>query len=173
MTDTIAMRFERHGRSGLRLAMVVIFLVFGAQKFTAVEAMGIASLVAHSPLTSWLLSLGIRDASRAFGTAELSFGLLLATGLWREDVLPAILGAAGSCVTFLTTLSFLLTTPGVFAKDAAPVLSSDGLFLVKDLALLAASVLLMANSLAARERRTRAVSRQAGIDRTRASLSPN
>ena len=152
MTPSPAIRFEALALKGLRLAMVVVFLVFGAQKFTAVEAKGIEPLVSHSPLTSWLLALGMRDASRVFGIAELAFGVLLATGLSREGGRPAILGAAGSCSTFLTTLSFLLTTPGVFAPDEAPVLSSDGLFLVKDLVLLAASVLLLAASLAARER---------------------
>lgn len=151
MTETAAIRFEHYGRLGLRGALVAIFLVFGAQKFTAVEAMGIEPLVSHSPLTSWLLFLGVRNMSRVFGLAELSFGLLLATGLWREGCRPAILGGAGSCATFLVTLSFLLTTPGVFVREAAPVLSSDGLFLVKDLVLLAASVLLLAHSVVARE----------------------
>lgn len=150
LTDGFATRLERFGRTGLRLAMVIVFLIFGAQKFTAIEAMGIEPLVSHSPLTSWLLGFGVRNMSRVFGCAELTFGLLLATGLFREGAWPAILGAAGSCITFLTTLSFLLTTPGIFAPGEAPVLSSDGLFLVKDLVLLAASVLLLAQSVVTR-----------------------
>ncbi len=117
--------------------------------------MGILPLVSHSPLTSWLLGLGVRNMSRVFGTAEFSFGLLLATGLWGEAAWPAILGAAGCCVTFLTTLSFLLTTPGVFAPNEAPVLSSDGLFLVKDLVLFSASLLLLARSLMVRDDESR------------------
>jgi len=57
--------FEQRAAQGLQLALVVIFLVFGLQKFTAAEAMGIEPLVSHSPLTSWLLVLGVRGASRA------------------------------------------------------------------------------------------------------------
>jgi len=56
-------------------------------------------------------------------------------------------------MTFLTTLTFLFTTPGVFVKGSEPVMSGDvGLFLMKDLALLAASVVLLAQSLAVRAR---------------------
>lgn len=145
--------FEQRAAQGLQLALVVIFLVFGLQKFTAAEAMGIEPLVSHSPLTSWLLVLGVRGASRVFGTAELTFGLLLAYGLLRPGTLAATLGAAGSCMTFLTTLTFLFTTPGVFIKGSEPVMSGDvGLFLMKDLVLLAASVVLLAQSLAVRAR---------------------
>lgn len=150
MTDTFGMRLERRGRAGLRVAMVVIFLIFGAQKFTAVEAHGIAPLVSHSPLTSWLMNFGVRNMSRIIGVAELTFGVLLATGLWREGSRTAILGGAGSCVTFLTTLSFLFTTPTVFAPGQAPIFGNDGLFLLKDAVLLAASLVLLAQSLVAR-----------------------
>lgn len=56
-------------------------------------------------------------------------------------------------MTFLTTLTFLFTTPGVFIKGSEPVMSGDvGLFLMKDLVLLAASVVLLAKSLAVRAR---------------------
>ena len=129
----------------------MVFLVFGMQKFTAVEAAGIAPLVSNSPLTAWLNIFGTLGASRVVGSSELTFGVLLALGFRRPGALPAIVGAAGSCVTYLTTLSFLLTTPGVFAPGNAPILSGDvGLFLLKDIVLLAASVLLLAQGLAQR-----------------------
>jgi uncharacterized membrane protein YkgB len=134
----------------LRGALVTVFLIFGAQKFTLIEAKGIAPLVSNSPLTSWLNVLGVQGASMVVGTSELIFGILLATGFWRPNSNFAIAGAAGSCLTFLTTLSFLLTTPGVFASGAAPVMSPDGLFLLKDIVLLAASVMMLATSLAKR-----------------------
>ena len=84
--------------------------------------------------------------------AELTFGVLLAYGLVRPGSLAADLGAFGSCITFVITLTFLFTTPGVFIKGSEPVMSSDGLFLLKDIVLLAVSVLLLARSLAARAR---------------------
>lgn len=136
----------------LRGALVAIFLIFGAQKFTLVEAQGIAPLVTHSPLTSWLNVLGTQGASRVVGTSELIFGIMLAIGFRQPGSLVAVLGGAGAVVCFLTTLSFLLTTPGVFATGHAPVMSADGLFLLKDIVLLAASGVLLAQSLAARQR---------------------
>ena len=144
---------ERRAGLGLRAALVAIFLVFGLQKFTAAEALGIVPVVSHSPLTSWLMMLGVRNMGRVFGVFELTFGLLLAYGFRCPGSLTAILGASGACLTFLTTLSFLLTTPGVFVKGSEPVLSGDtGLFLLKDVVLLAVSVFLAAQGLAARER---------------------
>ena len=144
---------ERNAGQLLRLALVVVFLVFGLQKFTLVEATSIAPLVSNNPLTSWLNVFGTQGASRVVGSFELTFGLLLAFGLWRPGSVLAIVGALGSCGTYLMTLSFLLTTPGVFAPNAAPILSGDvGLFLFKDIVLLAASVVLLAQSWARRAR---------------------
>jgi uncharacterized membrane protein YkgB len=48
----------------LRWAMVIMFLWFGAMKFTAYEAAGIAPFIEHSPIMSWLHALfGIQGAS--------------------------------------------------------------------------------------------------------------
>ncbi|QXQ06169.1 DUF417 family protein [Sphingosinicellaceae bacterium] len=140
--------FKRFAEHLLRGALVAVFLIFGLQKFSPIEAKGIAPLVSNSPLTSWLNVLGVDGASMVIGASELTFGTLLAVGFWRAGSKLALAGAAGSCVTFLTTLSFLLTTPGVFASNAAPVMSADGLFLVKDIVLLATSVLMLSIGLA-------------------------
>lgn len=143
---------ERSAAHLLRLAMVVIFVWFGLQKFTAYEAEGIALLVSNSPLTSWLNVLGTQGASIAVGMPELAFGLLLATGFRWPGSLAAIGGAFGSCVTFLVTLSFMVTTPGVWAPSGPPLLSGTiGVFLVKDIVLLAASLVLLAQGLAHRQ----------------------
>src|SRR5690554_3109762 len=56
----------------LRWTLVVIFLWFGAMKFTAYEANGIAPFIAHSPLMGWLHALfGIKGASYFIGVLEL------------------------------------------------------------------------------------------------------
>lgn len=142
---------ERSAGHLLRLSIVVIFFWFGLQKFTAYEARGIAPLVSHSPLTSWLNVLGTQGASMVIGVSELTFGLLLAIGFRWPGSLAAIGGALGSCVTFLTTLSFMVTTPGVFAPSGPPLLSGTiGVFLVKDIVLLAASLVLLSQSMARR-----------------------
>ena len=152
-TNTASSTLERNAGQLLRLALVAIFLVFGAQKFTLIEATGIAPLVSSSPLTSWLNVFGTQGASWVVGSFELTFGLLLAFGLWQPGSTLAIVGAFGSCGTYLVTLSFLMTMPGVFAPNVAPILSGDvGLFLFNDIVLLAASIVLLAQSWARRTR---------------------
>jgi uncharacterized membrane protein YkgB len=157
VTDISPALLERFAGRLLRLSMVLIFLWFGLQKFTAYEAMGIAPLVSNSPLTSWLNVLGTQGASVVIGLSELTFGLLLAAGFRWPGSLAAMLGSLGSCVTFLTTLSFMVTTPGVWAPSGPPLLSGTiGVFLVKDIVLLAASVLLLAQGLMHRRAATAA-----------------
>lgn len=149
-------RFERTAVTLLRLALVLVFVTFGLHKFTTYEAAGISPFVTNSPLTEWLTRFGTQGASNVVGIAELSFAVLLAIGFARPGSLAAILGALGSIVTYLVTLSFMLTTPGVFAPDGAPILSGEiGQFLVKDVVLLAASVVLLADGLAVRQREVR------------------
>ena len=152
INDASLASFERLAGHMLRLSMIVIFFWFGLQKFTAYEAMGIAPLVSNSPLTSWLNTLGTQGASVVIGLSELTFGLLITAGFRWPGSLAATLGALGSCVTFLTTLSFMVTTPGVWAPSGPPLLSgTTGVFLVKDVVLLAASVLLLAQGLMHRQ----------------------
>ena len=160
---------ERSATKLLRLSMVMIFFWFGLQKFTAYEASGIAPLVSNSPLTSWLNVLGTRGASMVIGTSELTFGVLLAIGLRWPGSLAATLGALGSCVTFLTTLSFLVTAPGVWAPSGPPLLSgTTGVFLIKDIVLLATSILLLAQASSCR----RAMATTAESRLARAAPSP-
>jgi uncharacterized membrane protein YkgB len=129
----------------LRWTLVVIFLWFGGMKFTAYEAAGIAPFIANSPLMSWLHPLfGIAGASMVIGVLELSTAVALIAGAFNP-VLSA-LGAAMSTLTYLLTLSFFVSTPGVAEKTAGgfPAISAaPGQFLLKDLVLLAASLCLL------------------------------
>ncbi len=133
----------------LRWALVIVFLWFGGMKFTSYEANGIAPFIAHSPIMSWLhLLFGIQGASYIIGTVELSTAVVLITGAFNP--LASALGAAMSCLTFVITLAFFLSTPGVAEPTAGgfPAISAPvGQFLLKDLVLLAASLcLLLASS---------------------------
>lgn len=82
------------------------------------------------------------------GVVEVLAGVLLLGSL----VLP-LLGVAGGAlgvITFVTTLSFFLTTPGVAEPTAGgfPAISAGiGQFLLKDAVLLAASLWILGNSL--------------------------
>ena len=145
----------RLGRLLLLLMLATIFLWIGAMKFTDYEAQGVAPFIANNPLLSWLHGLfGIRGAARVLGAYELLTGVLLLARL-ASPRLGAI-GAALSIVTYLFTLSCILTTPGVWAPEAGgfPALSAEiGQFLAKDFVLLAASVYLLGDALTAMQRR--------------------
>jgi reactive chlorine resistance protein C len=132
----------------LRWALVVIFLWFGGMKFTAYEANGIAPFIAHSPFMSWLhAAFGIRGASRVIGVLELSTAAALIAGAFKPFF--SALGAAMSTMTYLITLTFFLSTPGVAEPTAGgfPAISAaPGQFLLKDLVLVAASLCLLVAS---------------------------
>jgi uncharacterized membrane protein YkgB len=126
----------------IRYGLVLILLWIGGMKFTAYEAQGIKGLVEHSPLMGWAYAvLSVQGLSNLIGVAEVLIGLLIAARPFS-----ARLAAAGSALAvgmFLTTLSFLLTTPGVgeASQGGFPALSVvPGQFLFKDVVLLGASL---------------------------------
>ena len=68
----------------------------------------------------------------------------------RDTARAAALGGLGAVGMFATTLSSLLTTPGVRPKDhGAPKLSMVGQFLIKNSVFLGATLLASAESLRA------------------------
>ena len=124
----------------LRYGLVVVLFLIGALKFTPEEASGIQPLVAHSPLMSWMYSvLSVQGVSNVIGVVEIAIAALIAF----RPISPkaSFAGSLGAVVTFLLTVSFLLSTPGaVHLKYAFPVLGDAGQFLIKDLVLLGASL---------------------------------
>ncbi len=154
--DEPAARIQRAATLTAYAALVLIYLVFGLSKFTAEEAKALVGIVAPSPFLGWVYGLFSHEGfSRGLGVIELSIGGLIAA----RPVSPrlSVVGGALSAGLFLMTLSFLLSTPGVFNPDAGlfGFFGGPGQFLIKDLGLLAISLLVVAESLAAR--RTRAL----------------
>ncbi len=133
----------------LRWTLVVVFLWFGGMKFTAYEAAGIAPFIASSPLVGWTHALlGVQGASYLFGVLELATAAALIAGSFNP--IASALGAAMSICTYLITLTFFLTTPGVAEQTAGgfPAISAaPGQFLLKDAVLLAASICLLSASM--------------------------
>jgi len=132
----------------LRWSMVAIFIWFGIQKFTPYAAEAIAPLIANSPFMRWLGMFGERGEAKIIGTIELTTAAVLILG----SVIPvaSALGAAMACATFLLTTSFVFSTPGITQKSATgfPIISTLlEQFLLKDIALLAASFALLLASL--------------------------
>ena len=141
-------RIQRIGTTVMRYALALIFLWFGAMKFTSYEATGIAPFIANSPIVGWWHALlGIQGASNMLGVYEIATAILLAIG----PVAPraCVVGAAMAVLTFLITLSFMFSTPGVAAPSGFPALSPVGQFLLKDIGLLGISIWLLGEALVA------------------------
>jgi hypothetical protein len=56
----------------LRWVMVLIFILFGIQKFTPQSADSIALYISNSPFVSWLFIFGIRGEAYLLGAIELT-----------------------------------------------------------------------------------------------------
>jgi uncharacterized membrane protein YkgB len=131
-----------------RYGLVVVIGWIGLLKFTSYEAQGIEPLVAHSPLMSWVYDVfSVTTFSTLLGVVEVATAILLAAKPWWPKV-----SAVGSVIAiglFLTTISFLFTTPGVSEASAGgfPMLSMVGEFLIKDVALLGIAVWTLGDAL--------------------------
>jgi reactive chlorine resistance protein C len=137
----LAQILQRTGGAILRYGLVLVLLWIGGMKFTGYEAAGIAPLEIHSPLMNWLYYLlGERNLSNLLGVIEITLGL----GIALYYVAPLVSGIASllSVGMFLTTLSFLFTTPGWEPTlGGFPGISAmPGQFLLKDIVLLGAAV---------------------------------
>src|SRR6202790_5598188 len=173
---------DRVGIPLTRVAIAVIFLWIGALKFAPYEADSITPFVANSPVMSFfyehpseykahLTREGeLKPAERAWQTANNTYGY--STGLGILEVVIGLLtllgvfsrrwGIVGATLSFLTpfvTLSFLITTPEAWvpalgdAQHGFPYLSGAGRLVLKDLALLAGALLVLADSARALRRK--------------------
>ncbi len=165
----------RLGIHFMRIAAAVIFLWIGFLKFIPYEADSITPFVANSPVMSffyehpaeykahmthegelkpaervWQTGNNTYGFSEGLGTVELIIGVLVLSGLVSRR-----LGMAGAVLSFLTpfvTLSFLVTTPEAWvpalgdAQHGFPYLSGAGRLVIKDIALMAGSWLVMVDT---------------------------
>ena len=132
------------------VSLAIIYAWFGGMKFTDYEAQGLVPLVENSPLLSWFYALlSVRGFSTFLGFLELSVGLLIVLRL----VNPIFSAAGGLLSTglFATTVSFMISTPGVVVPELGwPAITvAPGQFLLKDVGLLAVSFWIFVNSLKA------------------------
>lgn len=160
----------------LRVAILIIFVWIGGLKFWNYEAEGIVPFVANSPFMSFFythsapdykdykLKEGELDAakqqwhkenntygfSHGLGILIMSIGILVFLGMFWPKI--GLVGALLAIVMTLGTLSFLVTTPEVWVPNLGsgeygfPLLSGAGRLVIKDTAILAGAVLLLADS---------------------------
>ena len=132
---------EQLGAMVIRYGLVVILVWVGALKFTAYEAEAIKPLVENSPLMAWALqAFGLRTLANLIGITEIVLGLLIATRPFAPRV--SAMGSLGAVGLFLITLTFVLTTPGVWQPGYGFPYPSvmPGQFLLKDVVLLGAAI---------------------------------
>jgi uncharacterized membrane protein YkgB len=95
----------------LRYGLVIAIGWIAAMKATEYEAKGIEPLIARSPLLSWGYSIWtVHHFLMIIGAGELIIAGLIAVRPWFPKA-SAIWNVGAVCM-FLTTLSFILTTPG-------------------------------------------------------------
>lgn len=121
-----AQRLERAGAGLVRWSLVFLLVFFGALKWTAHEAESIRPLIVNSPLLWWIdRAFGPQGASEFIGLIELATAALIAARRWAPRL--AMVGGMLGIGMFVTTLSFIFTTPNI----------GDGAgFLLKDVTLL-------------------------------------
>ncbi len=146
--DDLADSAQRIGAHAVRYGLVAVIAYVGLMKFTAYEAGAIKGLVSNSPLMAWTYNLfSVRTLAALIGSVELITAALLALRPWSAK--GAAIGSLLAIGTFVTTLSFLFSTPGVVeASLGFPALSvMPGQFLAKDIALLGIAVWTLGDAL--------------------------
>ena len=128
----------------IRASMVIIFLLFGYQKWFAYGSQELIPFIENGPLISWLYPVfGIRGGSFFLGVVEWTICLLLFWGAWNRSA--GVLGALGSCATFVTTLTIIPFMPNGWDVVAGgfPAMTGNIPLLIKGVVMLAASFYLL------------------------------
>ena len=122
----------RYAPLALRMSLAVVFVWFGALK-----------IVGHSPVHDLLVAtlpfIPAGVVVPALGVVEVVIGLAVASGIFRRITLLVLVGhLAGTFLTFVTATALMF-------QDANPLtLTSDGEFVVKNLVLISAALVLIA-----------------------------
>jgi uncharacterized membrane protein YkgB len=127
----------------VRGSMVLIFLLFGYQKWFEYEAQTLIPFISNGPLTFWMYPVfGLRGASYFLGVSEWLTAALLIWGFWNPRA--GILGAVLSVATFVTTVSTIPFLPdGWNAAAGFPAMQGNVASTMKDVVFLAVSVYLL------------------------------
>jgi uncharacterized membrane protein YkgB len=133
----------------VRASMVILYFFFGYQKWFDYEMQGLIPFFTHGPLIFWMYPVfGMRVSTYFLGVSEWLFGALLLAGFWNKKL--GILGALGSVVTFISTVTIIPFMPDGWAPSAGgfPAMVGNVAFLMKDVVLLAVSFYLLKQDLA-------------------------
>jgi uncharacterized membrane protein YkgB len=146
--SVLSRRFIAAGR-GIALAGVVIPLVMiGILKFTQYEIDALKPLIGATPWLAWLYAvLGFAGTSYLLGVVELIAAAFFIASPWsaRAGLTAGVLGSLIFAATTSTLFAFPLWEPSL---GGFPYLNFTGTFLIKDVALLGVSVVVLGEGLA-------------------------
>lgn len=160
----------------IRVAILVVFVWIGGLKYFHYEADGIVPFVANSPFMSffynkaapeykeyklkegefnevkhqWHMENNTYGFSHGLGILIMAIGILTFWGIFSPQI--GLAGAALAVIMTLGTLSFLVTTPEVWVPDLGsgehgfPLLTGAGRLVIKDTAILAGALVVLADS---------------------------
>lgn len=160
----------------IRVAILVVFVWIGGLKYFHYEADGIVPFVANSPFMSffynkaapeykeyklkegefnevkhqWHMENNTYGFSHGLGILIMAIGILTFLGIFSPQI--GLAGAALAVIMTLGTLSFLVTTPEVWVPDLGsgehgfPLLTGAGRLVIKDTAILAGALVVLADS---------------------------
>lgn len=171
------------GTAVTRAGLIIVLLWIGGLKAFEYEADGIVPFVANSPLMgffykhptpeykshmnaegqlvaknrAWHRENRTYVFSYGLGAVIVLYGLMLCAHPWRPEI--AAVGSLLVLIMSLVTLSFLITTPETWvpalgdAEHGFPYLSGRGRLVIKDVIMLGAALVTMADSAKASLRR--------------------
>ncbi|RXT51339.1 hypothetical protein B6S44_21535 [Bosea sp. Tri-44] len=151
-TTPLAVAYSGHavaiGR-GVALAGVVIPLVMiGILKFTQYEIDALKPLIGATPWLAWLyVVFGFAGTAYLLGVVELITAALFIASPWsaRAGIAAGALGSLAFATTSSTLLAFPIWEP---TAGGFPFLNFVGTFLIKDIALLGVSLVVLGEGLA-------------------------
>ncbi|MEO5999426.1 MAG: DUF417 family protein [Chitinophagaceae bacterium] len=138
---TRAKQLKSIGTKILRYGLAIVLIWIGILKFTSYEASGIKGLVENSPFLSWTYGVfGVEGFSKVLGVIEIGTGLMISCRPFNAKI--SAWGSIAAIITFLVTLTFLFSTPGIIQEDYSfPFISPmPGQFILKDIVLLGAAI---------------------------------
>jgi len=147
MGTTPADSILRAGRVVALAGLVLPLLLIGGLKFTSFEAEALVPLIGGTPWLSWMYpAFGVIGASYVLGVVEIATVLLLVASPWSARA--GVVGGALGALTFLVTNSLLVALP-VWEPSLGgfPALGAAGQFLIKDIALLGISLVVLGEGL--------------------------
>ncbi|WP_434624381.1 DUF417 family protein [Pseudomonas sp. Z1-29] len=146
LTSSIS-RVENVNRAIVLSGVVLPLLMIGLLKFTQIEVQVLIPLISGTPWLAWLYPvLGEAGTSYLLGVVEILTALLLIASPWSARA--AIAGGLLASLTFFTTISMMLVLPIWEAGSGGfPWLNFLGTFLIKDVALLGVSLVILTEGL--------------------------